>query len=94
MTEEQQMEFLFNEAKLGIKVEEWLATDVGRYVKGRAIIELEDIAAELLQVPSWQSQTAFGLQQKAQSLQMLMKWLDEAINNGKTSEAQLQDIEN
>jgi len=94
MNEDQELDFLFKEAKLGISVEEWLSTDVGRYVMGRAKGELSEISIDLLAAPEWSSKTANDLRQRAAALQMLIGWLDEAISNGRISEAQLKEAEN
>ena len=88
-----ELDFLFAEATLGIQVDEWLSTDVGRYVQGRAKNELKDIQLKLLSIPAWQEDTAKHLQQKAQGLQQMMGWLAEAINNGHASELALQEAE-
>ena len=87
------LDFLFAEAKLGIQMDEWLSTDVGRYVTGRAKNELEGIQIKLLSIPAWQEDSAKHLQQKAQGLQQMMGWLTDAINNGHASELALQEAE-
>ncbi|WP_372830994.1 hypothetical protein [Pontibacterium sp.] len=91
--ENAELDFLFAEAKLGIAVEEWLASDVGKYMKGRAEGELEDIKRKLIELPEWQSSTAKQLQDRAKMLQTMMSWLAQAIDNGHVSEMALQEAE-
>ena len=91
--ENAELDFLFAEAKLGIAVEEWLASDVGKYMKGRAEGELEEIKRKLIELPEWQSSTAKQLQDRAKMLQTMMSWLAQAIDNGHASEMALQEAE-
>ncbi|WP_286237984.1 hypothetical protein [Neptuniibacter halophilus] len=90
---DRQMDFLFAEAKLGVEVETFLSSNVGRYITGRAKAELEEIQHEMLSMPAWREQSVKELQIKAKGLQQLMTWLDEAINNGRQSEQSLHELE-
>jgi len=94
MTERERV--LFAEAKLGMDVEHFLKSDVGRLLRGRAAQEIEEAKIELLEC---NPDTFFGrrrikkLQNKAQLANQFMSWCAEAITGGRNAEIQLQDDE-
>lgn len=102
MTEEQQYEgdFLdeserlyFAQAHLGVEVTQFLSSNVGRYLHGRAIQEYEQAKEDLLKC---NVRTLFGrrkalkIQQKAETAQMFMRWCAEAIMDGRNAEQELE----
>ena len=83
----------FMEAKLGHDVFEWLCSDVGRYLKGRAKIET-DMAKEGLSMLDFDDPAAIprakALQLKIEVGRSFTRWVAEALNNGQAAEAQLE----
>jgi len=94
MFETEQEHVFFAEAKLGIDVEKFLKSDVGRLLHGRARLELEEAKTALLEC---NPNTLFGrrkikkLQNQAQLASWFMNWCAEAITDGRNAEIQLQD---
>ena len=87
----------FEEARLGVNVSNFLQSDVGRYLHGRAKIALEEVKQQMLDLssamPDFQSQFD-KLQQEAWCAEHFMKWCAEAIVNGEGSEQQLEEYRN
>lgn len=90
----EQERLYFAEARLGIEVEKFLKSDVGRYLHGRARQEYEEAKELMLECnPS----TLLGrrkirkLQNKAQTAARFMQWCAEGIANGRGAEVQLED---
>lgn len=86
-------QMLFAEATLGLEVESFLNSKTGRWLHGRAKLELEEIKSELLNA---NPNTFFGrrkikkLQNRAQLAQWFMDWCTEAIVSGRNAEIQLE----
>ncbi len=85
----------FEEARLGISFMTFLRSDVGRFMHGRAKLDLEETKTDILVLSS--SDPAFlaefeRLQQKAWCAEHFMQWCSEAIVNGKNAEQQLEVI--
>lgn len=87
----------FEEARLGVNVQQFLVNDVGRYLHGRAKITLEEVKQQMLDLssamPDFQSQFD-KLQQEAWCAENFMKWCAEAIVNGENAEQQLEEYRN
>lgn len=83
----------FSEARLGYEVIEWLRTDVGRLVHGRAKIDAEDAKERLVNLdlsdPEYHSK-ASALKLELEVARRLLAYLAEAIAHGQTSEQQLE----
>jgi hypothetical protein len=94
MTERERI--LFAEAKLGLDIEHFLKSDVGRLLRGRAAQEIEEAKEGLLEC---NPNTFFGrrrirkLQNRAELANMFTTWCAEAIMGGRNAEIQLQDDE-
>lgn len=84
----------FEEARLGINVQQFLQNDVGRYLHGRAKIALEEVKQKMLELssamPDFQSQFD-TLQQEAWCAEHFMSWCAEAIVNGESANKQLEE---
>lgn len=91
--DEKEREF-FARAQLGIKVRDFLQSDVGRYLHGRAKAEVEQAQVEALECSTW---TWFGrrklrkLQHKAAVARSFMRWAVEAIQDGEIAYTELKD---
>ncbi len=79
----------FAEAKLGVELEDFLASPVGRYVIGRARHEIEDFNDWAL---SDQAMPEQFQQRRANALaaRTLISWLSEQVAAGLAAEAQLK----
>lgn len=84
----------FEEARLGVTVQQFLMNDTGRYLHGRAKITLEEVKDKMLELssamPDFQSQFD-RLQQEAWCAEHFIKWCAEAIVNGEGATRQLEE---
>lgn len=87
-------ETLFAEVALGIRTKEFLNTDTGRLITGRAEIELLEARAALEQVDPEDAKAVREIQTKAAVARKMITWLNEVIENGNQAEAILteQDV--
>lgn len=87
-------EQLFEEAKLGIEVEDFLRSKTGRYLRGRAVAQYEEAKEGIL---SCNPDSFFGRrkikqhQQQAALADMFMKWCADVIAHGREAEAFLDE---
>ena len=94
-----QVEFLndqereyFARAKLGSDVEEFLQSDVGRYLHGRAKQEVTESQSEALNCnpDSWFGRRKLNkLRARAAVAENFMRWCADAIVDGRNAESQL-----
>jgi hypothetical protein len=87
---------LLAHAELGIEVEKFLKTDVGRLLDGRSLQDLEDAKAEIFDLDPYQFTTLVDLQNKIISIKRkagtalaLRQYLADAIISGKQALHQL-----
>lgn len=83
----------FEEARLGIGVQQFLQSDVGRYLHGRAKITLEEVKDKMLELePSTAGfeEEFYQLKQEAWCANKFIKWCAEGIMNGQNAEQQLE----
>lgn len=85
----------FEEARLGIEVQNFLQSETGRYLHGRAKLALEEVKVKMVELNS--SLPTFAeefnkLQQEASHAQHFMAWCAEAIVNGRNAEQQLEEF--
>jgi hypothetical protein len=73
-------DLLWAEAVLGKDAEEFLNTELGRYMLGRCEQEIQEAQDELSRVSSWRRRR-------------IQEWLAELISNGKSAEAALEETE-
>lgn len=84
---------LFAEAVLGRDAEEFLATDLGRYLVGRCDQEIEEAQAELSRVSPWRRRRIQQLQNTIWRAQSFKGWLGALITDGHAAQAALEDQE-
>jgi hypothetical protein len=80
----------FADAIVGVEVEKWAQSTQGRYVIGRAAIEVREFIDWAL---SQDADPTEFVQRRAKALaaRTLVTWLTEQILSGRTSEQQLQE---
>lgn len=86
-------QLLFAEAKLGLDADVFLASDVGRYLLGRAEQEIEAAYLDLERVRAEDADTIRTLQNQIWRAKSIRQWLHEAIEAGNLAEQQLRDNE-
>lgn len=86
-------DYLFAEAKLGIEVDNFLQTDIGRYLKGRAQQEVDEAVNVFLNCdPERSRELIMKAKAKARAAQQVMTWLTEAYNDGMGAVVQLEEL--
>jgi len=90
--DEKEREF-FARAQLGVRVRDFLESDVGRYLHGRAKAEIEQAQVEALECStSWFGRRKLlKLQHKAGVARSFMRWIVEAIQDGEVAFTELKD---
>ena len=84
----------FAQAKLGEEVHQFLRSDVGRYLHGCAMQEVEELRDAL---EKCNPASLFGrrkikrLQQDAKAARLFMRWMTEAINTGEAAYQQIKE---
>jgi hypothetical protein len=89
-SEESDPRLAFAEAKFGITVAEFMASDVGRYLAGRAEEMLSAARDELETVTPEELPAA---QLRAAVPRAFLRWLDDALTNGRVAEEFLRQAE-
>lgn len=89
-SEANDLQLAFAEARFGVTVEEFLSSDIGRYLMGRADADLEDARTQLETVPPEQLKAA---QLKAAVPRAFKSWLEDALTNGHVAEDYLRRVE-
>lgn len=82
-------ELLWAEAVLGKDAEEFLKSELGRYIIGRAEEEERDAIDKLSTVSSWRRGRIRDLQAQIWRARSIKSWLAEMIQAGKQAELQL-----
>lgn len=82
---------MFAEAKLGIDCETFMASDVGRYLVGRATAEIEAARDELEEFNSSDAAGVRAIQNRIWRAKSVLQWLEDAVQNGRAAEHQLLD---
>ena len=78
------------QAKVGALCANWLDTDVGRYVIGRAEQYEMDVLRELATVKPEDKIRIVQLQERAKVPALIVRFLDEAIADGEAAKFQLE----
>lgn len=79
----------FRIARLGIEVEAWFRTPIGRYVLERAEREVEEAFSQWLDTdPDHQDP---GLHRRANAARDAVAWLNDAISDGEAAHRDLQE---
>lgn len=84
----------FAEAQLGLQVRDFLASPAGRYLHGRAKLELEEVKEELLKLNPYSlfGRRAFKrLKERQAHAENFMRWCAEAITEGVQAERKLEE---
>lgn len=84
-------ETLWAEAVLGRDAMDFLATELGRYIVGRAEEEEKLAIDELATVSTWRRNRIRQLQNSIWRARSMRQWLGELIQAGKTAEKLLDD---
>ena len=79
------------QAKVGALCANWLDTDVGRYVIGRAEQYEMDVLLELATVKPEDKIRIVQLQERAKVPALIVRFLDEAIADGEAAKFQLEE---
>lgn len=85
---------LFARAQLGTAARDFLETDLGRYLHGRAQKEIEQAQVDALEcnVGTWWGRRKLkNLQNKAGVARQFLKWIVEAIQDGDVAYQELSD---
>ncbi len=82
-------ELLMAEAVLGKDAEEFLNTDIGRYMMGRCEQEIDEAQDLLSRVSPWRRRRITELQNQIYRAKSLKSWLIELVNNGNAAQAVL-----
>jgi predicted ATP-dependent serine protease len=87
------MESLIKEAQLGIEAEEFLATDLGRYLIARANEEREEAIELLITEDPNNIRAITKLQNKIAVVDSIQTWIANAIQNGYYAESEIRESE-
>lgn len=86
----------FEEARFGVMAVEFLHTEIGRYLHGRAKAQVTEARDEILTLnpfdPADQIKMA-AIQLQAATGEAFMRWLADLIQNGQMAEQQLNEFE-
>ena len=82
---------LLAQAKVGALCANWLDTDVGRYVVGRAEQYEMDVLRELATAKPADRLRIVQLQERARVPALIVRFLDEAIADGEAAKFQLEE---
>jgi hypothetical protein len=85
------VELLWAEATLGRDVQEFLHTDIGRYLVGRCDQEIADAQEKLAVVSPWRRNRIKQLQNEIWRATSLKTWLAELVQAGAQAEAILDE---
>src|SRR5262245_47938803 len=81
------------EVKLGLEVEDFVRSPVGRYLLGRAAIEVKAATEVLKKADPEDAKAVRAAQNRIALMESFEKWLEDAIGNGNNAEAQLKETE-
>ena len=84
-------DLLMAEAVLGRDADEFMRTDIGRYVLGRCEQEIDEAQELLSRVSPWRRRRIQELQNQIYRAKSLKSWLVELVNNGNAAEAVLSE---
>ena len=80
-------------AQLGIEVDAWFRTRVGKYVLAKAQEEIEEASTALLEVDSEDTKEIKRLQRVAAQARLAIVWLNAAIIDGESAHHTLTEEE-
>lgn len=89
MTDEQT---LIAEAVLGRDAQEFLASEIGRYLLGRAQMDEREAMEALVSVKWWRRRKIIELQSRVYRARSVRNWLAEIITDGRQAESVLEEL--
>ena len=89
MTDEQT---LIAEAVLGRDAQEFLASEIGRYLLGRAQMDEREAMESLVSVKWWRRRRIIELQSRIYRARSVRRWLAEIITDGRQAESVLEEL--
>lgn len=93
---EDDLKVYLGEVRLGERVQEFVQSDVGQYLLGRAQIEMDEAKAAMVRInPFWpRAKTKLAqLQQEYRTAENFARWLNEALQNGDVALEQIRAIQ-
>ena len=78
------------EAALGRDAEEFLASDIGRYIIGRCEHEIAEAQEQLASVSPWRRNRIRQLQNEVWRARSVRQWIAELVIRGREAEKQLE----
>ena len=84
---------LLAEAVLGRDAEDFLRSELGRYIVGRCKLEVQEAQEALSTVSPWRRNRIRQLQAQVWRAQSVQGWLIELIQQGRQAEAALTEME-
>jgi len=90
---DQQIKELMAEFRLGLEARDFLKTDMGRYLIECALQARDECTRDFAEADIHNTATMAELQRKAYAPKLFLKWLNEALNNGKAAEYRLKQID-
>ena len=88
-----QNDVLMAEAILGQDANEFLNTELGQYLVGRANQEKKDALEQLARVSVWRKNRIRDLQARVWRAESFLIWIAELITSGKQAEGVLEELE-
>jgi hypothetical protein len=85
-------ELLIAEARLGLQTKEFLSSQVGRYILGRADKAKQEAFDSWTRANPEDIETIRELQFRARLPSLVITWLEEAINQAQHAEESLQEM--
>lgn len=82
---------LLRVAVFGRQTQDFLNTDIGKYLVQCARIDYDKALEELKTVSPWRRRKIQDIQNKAKVAENFMGWIDDAIQSGKQAEIQIQE---
>jgi hypothetical protein len=83
---------LIAEAVLGRDAQEFLASEIGRYLLGRAQIDEREAMESLVSVKWWRRRRIIELQSRIYRARSVRSWLAEIITDGRQAESVLEEL--
>jgi len=82
---------LFSEAIVGRDAEDFVTSDIGKYIIGCAEQEAEEATDQLKRVYPWRTRKITELQNKIWRAESIQSWLSELIIKGRQAQQQLEE---
>jgi hypothetical protein len=86
-------ELLIAESRLGSQTKEFLKSPVGQFIAGRALKAKEEAFEAWINVEPCDEDAIRELQFRARLPQIVISWLDEAINQARHAEETLSELQ-